>query len=70
MIRAVIVSPNDLSRELKDTLLFRSNVERMNAFSLADVKRFAEGARPDVVVIDSDDAGRRRGRLGPAQRPA
>jgi CheY-like chemotaxis protein len=57
VIRAVIVSEHDLSRELKDTLLFRNNVERMTAAGLADVKRFAEGARPDVVVIDSEMPG-------------
>jgi CheY-like chemotaxis protein len=54
LIRAVIVSESDLSRDLKDTLLFRSNVERTAASDLADVRRLAEAARPDVVLIDSE----------------
>lgn len=54
MIRAVLVTVNDLSRELRDTLLYRSNVDRMTAPDLAEAKRLTEGRSPDVVVVDSD----------------
>ena len=57
MIRAVIVSAGDLSKDLADTLLFRSNVERSSATDLAEVKRLAEDARPDVIVIDAEVPG-------------
>ena len=52
MIRAVIVSTADLSRELQGTLLYRSNVERLPATAFQDVRRIAISGRPDVVVVD------------------
>ena len=53
MIRAVIVTAADLSRELQGTVLFRSNVERLTATTFEDVRQIAAGGRPDVVVVDS-----------------
>jgi CheY-like chemotaxis protein len=53
MIRAVVVSVADLSRDLSGTLLYRSNVERLAAAGYADVRRLAQEGRPDVVVVDS-----------------
>jgi CheY-like chemotaxis protein len=53
LIRAVIVSAIDLSRDLQGTLLFRSNVERLSATSFDDVRQLAVERRPDVVVVDS-----------------
>jgi DNA-binding response OmpR family regulator len=53
VIRAVIVSAADLSFDLRETLLCRSNVERHGARSFADVRQLAAGGRPDVVVVDS-----------------
>jgi hypothetical protein len=53
MIRAVILSPRNLEAELRDTLLWRRNVERVAAAS-ADAVRSAvarEGA--DILVVDS-----------------
>jgi CheY-like chemotaxis protein len=53
VIRAVLVSSVELSGELQGTLLYRSNVERLAARELEDVRRHAEQGRPDVVVVDS-----------------
>lgn len=53
MIRAVLVSSGDLANELQGTMLYRSNVERLTAQELAEVRRHAEQGLPDVVVVDS-----------------
>jgi CheY-like chemotaxis protein len=53
VIRAVLVSNANLSDELQGTLLYRSNVERLAALDLEDVRRHAQQGRPDVVVVDS-----------------
>lgn len=53
MIRAIVVSAADLSRELHGTLLYRSNVERCPATGLSEVRQLALAGRPDVVVVDS-----------------
>ncbi len=53
MIRAVLVSATELVHELHETMLYRSNVERLAAQELSDVRRYAEQGRPDVVVVDS-----------------
>ena len=53
MIRAVVVSAVDLSRELQGTLLYRSNVERQRATAYVEVRQLAQAGRPDVVVVDS-----------------
>jgi CheY-like chemotaxis protein len=57
VIRAVLVSARDLSRELRATVLFRSNVERLSALDASDVKGLAAQGRLDVVVIDSAVSG-------------
>lgn len=57
MIRAVVVSAVDLSRELQGTLLYRSNVERQRATAYVEVRQLAQAGRPDVVVVDSALAG-------------
>ncbi len=57
MIRAVLISAIDLSRELHATALFRGNVERLNASGASDVKRHAQQGRLDVIVIDSAISG-------------
>ena len=53
MTRALLVSASDLAAELGGTVLFRSSVERLRAGGVADVRRAAETARLDVVVVDS-----------------
>jgi CheY-like chemotaxis protein len=53
LIRAVLVSASELGQELRETMLYRSNVERLAAQELSDVRRHAEQGRPDVVVVDS-----------------
>jgi CheY-like chemotaxis protein len=57
VIRAVLVSAIDLSRELHATVLFRSNVERLSAVAASDVKRHATQGRVDVIVVDSAISG-------------
>jgi CheY-like chemotaxis protein len=53
VIRAVVLSTGDVGRELEGTVLFRQNVERHVAYEPADVRRLADEARLDVVVIDA-----------------
>jgi CheY-like chemotaxis protein len=53
VIRAVLVSSVDVSHELAGTVLFRHNVERVNASSAADVRREAERQKLDVVLVDA-----------------
>ena len=53
MIRAAIAASSDLSRELGQTVLFRSNVERIRVAGAVDVRRLADEGRLDVVVVDS-----------------
>jgi CheY-like chemotaxis protein len=53
VIRAAIAAPSDLARELGDTVLFRSNVERVRVSGVDDVRRLADEGRLDVVVVDS-----------------
>ena len=57
MIRAVLVSAIDLSRELHATVLFRHNVERLTATAASDVRRHAAQGRVDVIVVDSAICG-------------
>ena len=57
MIRAAIAAPSDLARELGDTVLFRSNVERIRVSGVEDVRRLADEGRVDVVVVDSSLPG-------------
>jgi CheY-like chemotaxis protein len=57
VIRAVLISAVDLSRELHATALFRNNVERLSAMGTGDVKRHAQQGRVDVIVIDSAMSG-------------
>ncbi len=57
MIRAVLVSAIDLSRELHATVLFRHNVERLPATAASDVRRHAAQGRVDVIVVDSAICG-------------
>lgn len=53
MIRVVILAPRDLGDELRGTLLWRQNVERILASRVEDVHRAVEAGRVDIVVIDS-----------------
>ena len=53
MIRAAIAATSDLARELGNTVLFRSNVERIRVSAAEDVRRLADEGRLDVVVVDS-----------------
>jgi PilZ domain-containing protein len=52
VIRAAIAATSDLARELGDTVLFRSNVERVRVSGVDDVRRLAGEGRLDVVVVD------------------
>lgn len=53
MIRAVVLSAADLAPDLGGTVLFRRNVERVQASGFEDARRLADESRPDVVVVDS-----------------
>jgi hypothetical protein len=57
VIRAVLVSAIDLSRELHATVLYCDNVERLAATAASDVKRHAAQGRVDVIVVDSAISG-------------
>lgn len=51
-LTALIVSPAPLDAELASTVLWRKNVERYAATTLAEVRRLASGGRPDIIVLD------------------
>jgi CheY-like chemotaxis protein len=53
MIRAVLLSAEDLEGDLRETLLWRSNVERVAVTSLEDVHLALLEGRVDVLVVDS-----------------
>jgi CheY-like chemotaxis protein len=53
VIRAAIAAPSDLARELGETVLFRSTVERVRVSGAEDVRRLADEGRLDVVIVDS-----------------
>jgi hypothetical protein len=53
VIHAVIVSARDLEDELRETLLCRSNVARVRASGLDEVRRAAQQGRVDVVIVDA-----------------
>jgi CheY-like chemotaxis protein len=53
MIRAVLLSSEDLEPELRSTVLFRHNVERLGASTVEEVRRAATAGRVDVIVVDS-----------------
>jgi CheY-like chemotaxis protein len=57
VIRAVMVSAVDLTRELHATVLYCNNVERLAATAVSDVRRHAEQGRLDVIVVDSAISG-------------
>jgi hypothetical protein len=57
LIRAAFAASSDLARELGDTVLFRSNVERIRVSGAGDVRRLADEGRVDVVVVDSSFSG-------------
>lgn len=51
-LTALIVSPAPLDAELASTVLWRQNVERYTATSLAEVRRVASAHRLDIIVLD------------------
>jgi hypothetical protein len=53
VIRAVLFSTEDLETDLRETLLWRSNVERVQVSDLEDVHLALLEARVDVLVVDS-----------------
>jgi len=53
VIRAAVAAPSDLSRDLGDTVLFRSNVERILVSGAEEIRRLADEGRLDVVIVDS-----------------
>jgi hypothetical protein len=53
VIRAVLVSTRDLEADLRETQLWRSNVERVFLSSLEEVLRTLLDGRTDVLVVDS-----------------
>ncbi|MGD8898413.1 MAG: PilZ domain-containing protein [Acidobacteriota bacterium] len=53
MINVVIVSTRDIQDQLRGTLLFRSNVARIRASSLDEVRRAAQAGKVDVVLVDA-----------------
>jgi hypothetical protein len=57
VIRAAIAALSDLACELGDTVLFRSNVERVRVSGVDDVRRLADEGRLDVVVVDTAFSG-------------
>jgi hypothetical protein len=52
LIRALIVSENELEDELRDTLLVRRNVVRRRAAGVEDVRRAVQEGRVDIVILD------------------
>jgi hypothetical protein len=53
VINVVIVSTRDIQDQLRGTLLFRSNVARIRASSLDEVRRAAQAGKVDVVLVDA-----------------
>ena len=53
MIRAVVLSPRNLEADLRETLLWRQNVERVPAASTVDVQRAVANGRADILIVDS-----------------
>jgi len=53
VIRAVVLAPKSLASDLGGTVLFRQNVERLEASGIDDVRGIADGGHVDVVVVDS-----------------
>jgi hypothetical protein len=53
MIRAVLLSSGDLAADLRETFLWRHNVERVSAASAEDVRRALAEGRIDVLIVDS-----------------
>jgi CheY-like chemotaxis protein len=53
VINVVIVSARDIQDQLRGTLLFRSNVARIRASSLDEVRRAAQAGKVDVVLVDA-----------------
>jgi CheY-like chemotaxis protein len=51
-LAALIVAPQPLDAELADTVLWRKNVERYLAASVAEARRLVSGGRPDIIVLD------------------
>jgi len=53
VINVVIVSAHDIQDQLRGTLLFRSNVARIRAYGLDDIRRAAQAGKVDVVLVDA-----------------
>jgi hypothetical protein len=53
VINVVIVSAQDLQAELRGTLLFRSNVARIRASGVDEVRRAVQAGKVDVVLLDA-----------------
>jgi hypothetical protein len=53
MIRAIILSPRNLEAELRDTLLWRRNVQRVTAASTDGVRRAVAQEGAGILVVDS-----------------
>ncbi len=54
MVSALICSHADLEKDLAQTLLWRSDVDRHAASRLEDARMMALAARPSIVVVDRD----------------
>jgi len=52
MIVALLCSPGPLDQELRQTVLFRRNVERLMAHNIAQARAQAAASRPDIIVVD------------------
>lgn len=52
MIRAVVVSHDDLAPQLRETALGREDAVCLPAAALSDVRRLAQAERPQVVAVD------------------
>ena len=52
MIVALLCSPGPLDQELRQTVLFRRNVERLMAHNIAQARAQAASAKPDIIVVD------------------
>lgn len=53
MIHVVIVSTGIVEDQLKETLLFRQNVDRIRVSSVDEVKRAAASGPVDIVIVDA-----------------
>jgi len=53
VIRAVLLSTEELEPELRSTVLWRHNVERLSVSTVEEVRQAATAGQVDLIVVDS-----------------